>query len=108
MPAPEEIAKRKALKQAMRQTERDQLRSSLPLSPELMRALFDFVDEQLSKTECDDSLSHTLIFLGQRELPVESVVRWLEDAGGHCDCEVLANSEERFLFAFPEHEPHEG
>lgn len=89
----------------MRQAERDQLRSTLPIPPELMRGLFDFVDEKLSNGECDSSLTHTLTFLGQRELPVEPVVRWLQDAGGHCDCEVLANAEGRFLFAFPEGEP---
>jgi len=107
MLAPDEIARRKALKQAMRQAEREQLRSTLPIAPELMRSLFDFVDEKLSDGECDGSLSHTLTFLGQRERPVEPAVSWLQGLGGNCDCEVLANAEEKFIFAFPELEQRE-
>jgi hypothetical protein len=105
LPSPEEIARRKALKQAARQAERDQIRSTLPIPPTQMRSLFDFVDQRLSETDCDGSLQQTLAFLGQRQLPVDPVIKWLESTGGNCDCEVLANSEERFLFACPEDEP---
>ena len=84
MRAPEETAKRKAIMQALRQEERDQIRLSLPISPELMRSLFDFVHEELSRVECDNRLTHTLAFLGHA-LPVDAVVKWLEDAGGFCD-----------------------
>ena len=101
MPTPEEEERRKALKQAVRQGERDHIRSTLPIPAEQMRALFDFVDQKLSGNECDNRLTHTLIFLGDNQLPVDQVVRWLQDAGGYCDCEVLANAEEKFLFAFP-------
>ena len=104
MPAPEEKAKRKALKQAVRQAERERIRTTLPLLPTQMKALFDFVDQQLSGCECDGTLQKTLKFLSSNALLVDSVVKWIEDAGGHCDCEVLANVEERFLFAFPEKE----
>ena len=102
MPGAEEIARRKALKQAMRQAERERIRSTLPLTPEQMRRLFDFLDEQLSAVPCDDTLQNTLAFLGQEGLPVDPVVHWLGNAGGYCDCEVLANAEEKFQFAFPE------
>jgi hypothetical protein len=101
MPTPEEEERRKALKQAVRQAERDHIRSTLPIPAEQMRALFDFVGQKLSGNECDNRLTHTLVFLGDNELPVDQVVRWLHDAGGYCDCEVLANAEEKFLFAFP-------
>jgi hypothetical protein len=101
MPTPEETARRKALKQANRQAEREAIRSGLPLSPEQMRNLFDFVDEQLSSVDCDDSLRWTLAFLENGRLAVDPVVRWLQNAGGYCDCEVLANAEEKFLSAFP-------
>jgi len=29
------------------------------------------------------------------------VLDWLQEAGGFCDCEVLANAEEKFLSSFP-------
>jgi hypothetical protein len=66
MPTPEETARRKALKQATRQAEREAIRSTLPLTPEQMRRLFDFVDEQLSAVSCDDILHNTLVFLGKK------------------------------------------
>lgn len=102
MPSPEEKARRKALKQNMRQAERDQIRSSLPLSPADLRKLFDYIDQNLSGSECDGTLRNTGTFLEQKQVTVEPVIAWLKDAGGHCDCEVLANAEEKFLFAFPE------
>jgi hypothetical protein len=102
MPSHEEKARRKALKNATRQAERDAIRSSLPLTRDQMRNLFDFVDQQLSENECDDTLRAALLFLEQQQLPVEPVVSWLRNNGGYCDCEALANAEERFLFAFPE------
>jgi Protein of unknown function (DUF2695) len=101
MPSPEEAARRRALKQALRQTERDQIRSTLPLSPAQMRSLFDFVDQQLAEVDCDGTLQKTLVFLEKRRLPVDAVIMWLRNAGGQCDCEVLANAEEKFLLAFP-------
>lgn len=104
MPSREEAARRRALKNARREAERDELRSSLPLAPDLMRSLFDFVDERLSNVDCDGSLELTVTFLQQRKLPVEPVVNWLRSAGGYCDCEVLSNAEERFLLAVSEHE----
>jgi len=102
MVSPEEHARRRVLKNAARQTERDQIRASLPVEPGKMRELFDFVDQQISATDCDDTLKHTLEFLGQEGLPAQPVINWLEGAGGFCDCEVLANAEDKFIFAFGE------
>jgi hypothetical protein len=102
MVSSEEKARRKALKQGVRQEERDQIRSSLPISQPQMRALFDSVDQQLTDQNCDDTLKYTLAFLNQHGLSVEPVIKWLEAAGAYCDCEVLANAEQRFLFAFGE------
>src|SRR5262249_17667305 len=98
----EEQNRRKAPKNAARGAERDAIHSSLPLTPEQMRSLCDFVDQQLSESECDGTLRAALLFLEQQQLPVDPVVSWLRNNGGYCDCEVLANAEERFLFAFPE------
>jgi hypothetical protein len=44
-----------------------------------MRGLFDFVDQQLSETDCDGSLRYTLMFLGQEQLAVDPVVKWLQN-----------------------------
>src|SRR5689334_8059265 len=100
MVAPEEKAKRHAIKQALRQAEQERFRSTLPLAPELLRALFDFIDQQLGESECDNTLKYAMLFISQRELESGPIIAWLESLGGFCDCEVLANVEERFLEVF--------
>ena len=101
MPSPEETARRKAMKNAARADERDRVRQSLPLPPERMKELFDFVDEKLSAGECDNSLRYTISFLDIHQFNAEPVIQWLQDAGGYCDCEVIMNAEEKFESAFP-------
>jgi hypothetical protein len=102
MVAPEEKAKRHAIKQALRQTEQERFRSTLPLAPELLRALFDFIDRQLGEAGCDNTLKYAMLFVSQRELESGRAIAWLESLGGFCDCEVLANVEERFLEVLPD------
>ena len=102
MPGSEEKARRKALRDASRAEERDAIRSSLPLLPAEMKALFDYLDERLGDDECDDTLRFTSEFLGSSKHDAGPVLKWLENAGGYCDCEVLNNAEEKFRFAFPD------
>jgi hypothetical protein len=59
----------------------------------VLKALFDYLDEQLGSSECDDTLRYVRDFIRARCLPEEAVVSWFEDNGGHCDCEALANAE---------------
>lgn len=102
MAAPEEKAKRHAIKQALHQAQQARFRATLPVAPELLLALFDFIDQQLDDSDCDNTLKFTMLFISQRGLETGSVIPWLESLGGFCDCEVLANVEERFLEVFPD------
>ena len=97
MVAPEEKAKRQAIKQALRQAEQERFRATLPLSPELLGIMFDFIDQQLAQNECDNTFKYLLHFLSEHQIEANPVVHWLENLGGYCDCEILANVEERFL-----------
>jgi len=90
------------MKQALRQAEHERFRAALPLSPDLLRAMFSFIDEQLAERDCDNTLRLALHFLSERRLDADLVVEWLENLGGYCDCEVLANVEERFVEVFPD------
>jgi hypothetical protein len=101
MVAPEEKAKRQAIKQALRQAKHQRFRSTLPLSPDVLRAMFNFVYQRLAESECDNTLKHAVNFLSEHQVEAGSVVSWLENLGGYCDCEVLANVEERFVEVFP-------
>lgn len=100
MPSFDEKQQRKSLKQAVRQAEHETFLASLPMVPAQIKALFDFIDQQLSHEECDDTLRHTLLFLSQNGIEAGPVIEWLEKNGGFCDCEVLANTEERVLQSF--------
>jgi hypothetical protein len=95
MASADEKQRRKALKQGARQQERDHLHRSLPLSPEALRGLFDHLDASLGEG-CDHTLRLSRAYLEQHGLPVDAILPWLVEHGGSCDCEVLANVEERF------------
>jgi len=36
-------------------------------------------------------------FLENNNLPLEESIEWIEENGGYCDCEVLANIEDKIL-----------
>lgn len=95
-----EKARRKAIRSALRQEQRESVRNSLPIAPAQMKALFDYVDSQLSSLDCDDTLRFVREFIEAQGLPEDKTIAWLATGGGHCDCEVLDNVEEIFDDAF--------
>lgn len=101
MPSAEERDRRKGIRDALRSAEIERIRRSLPLEPAQMKSLFAFVSGELDEAECDHTLRYTLTFLEGLQISSEPVVAWLQDAGGYCDCEVLANALDRFEYAFP-------
>ncbi len=97
MPDPNEKDRRKQLLEGLNQQAREAFENSLPMSRELFQQLFDYLDEQLGEEDCDHSYSMTRAFLKEKQIAdPEQVLLWLENQGGGCDCEVLANVEERF------------
>ena len=69
-------------------------RAKLPLPDDQMKGLFDMLDVELPRHGCDHTLRLTVVWLKSNDLPVEPVINWLQNNGGYCDCEVLANAEE--------------
>ena len=94
MPSNDEKQRRKTLVNQLQQAQRARTEAQLPLSKPDLKALFDHVDTRLEAEGCDRTLRHTLAFLEANQLPRESVVMWLNENGGYCDCEVIANVEE--------------
>jgi Protein of unknown function (DUF2695) len=88
-------AHKDGLKKAWREQQRQKLLASIPMPHQALRDLFDHLDGE-SAVECDHTLRATTAFLQQRELDVERIVPWLQEHGGHCDCEVLANVGDEF------------
>jgi len=79
------------------------VRDDLPVAVPLLKALFDYVDLQLGSSECDDTLRHVRDFIRNHNLKEDAVVGWLENNGGYCDCEALANAEQVVEEAVPDY-----
>ncbi len=90
-------ARKKELLKAYADEQRQSFKDSLPMDEELFWQLFDYVDEKLETNDgCGHSLTFTREFLEKQKVDVESVLDWIINEGGGCDCEVLYNVEERF------------
>jgi len=97
MPERPDKQRRKEMLRQVRERQRAEARAALPLPDDQLRALFDMLDGELPTRGCDQTRGLTQGFLEQRGLPLEAVLSWLDDNGGFCDCEILANVEERWL-----------
>lgn len=74
------------------QQQRRAAREAFPIADSLLESLFDAVDEKVEEEGCDHSLRFTAEWLAANEQPIETVVAWLSEHGGYCDCEVVANA----------------
>jgi hypothetical protein len=97
MPDKNEIERRKQIARELRLKARQDFVNSLPTSRENFEALFDYLDEKLTDNPCDDTLKLSVDFLQSLNLDnIEEITKWFSEHGGYCDCEVLANVEEKF------------
>ncbi|QDO86729.1 DUF2695 domain-containing protein [Shewanella psychropiezotolerans] len=65
----------------------------MPISLSNLGKLFDYLDVKLEEG-CDHTPKITTDFLASINLSSEKILPWLQDQGGYCDCEILANVEE--------------
>ncbi|NVB85255.1 MAG: DUF2695 domain-containing protein [Kofleriaceae bacterium] len=87
---------RKRLKQELREQQRRAALRALPLAIPELEAMFDMLNVELPLHGCDHSRRLTQSWLLRRGHDVEAVFAWLDEHGGYCDCEVLANVEQHF------------
>lgn len=83
-------ARKKELKQQVRNAERQRLIDSLPVDIETLKDLLTDLNENKDQ-RCDHTLTKTTGFLNTRGIDPKSMIPWLQGHGGYCDCEVLAN-----------------
>ena len=88
-------AQKKQLKARWRQQQREAELAALPLPPAELKAMFDMLDTELPRKGCDHTRRMTKAWLENRGHDVSRVFAWLDTQGGFCDCEVLANVEEK-------------
>ena len=96
MKTPEEKNNQNRLLKEAKQRQREEFLSSLPMAKEKFHGLFNYLDEELQKHGCDHTSVLTQKYLELSNAYNPSVINWLNDHGGFCDCEVLNNVEEYF------------
>ena len=84
-------------KKAWKQRQRDAARSEFPLPSDLLEAMFSAIEEQVENDGCDHSHRFTKQWLKDNQQSPDQVVAWLEQHGGFCDCEVIANSYDHWM-----------
>ena len=89
-------AERKRLKQQLRDQQRSAALRALPLTISDLEAMFHSLDIELGRQGCDHSRRLTQAWLVGRGCELETVFAWLDEHGGFCDCEVLANVGQHF------------
>ena len=86
-----ERERRKVLLRGVKSEERLRAEEELPAPKPTLDSLFNWLDEKLGETECDDTLRLTLEFARLNGLDATRLCNWTEKYGGYCDCEVLGN-----------------
>lgn len=85
----------KRMKTQWRDQQRKAALAALPLSVSELRAMFDMLDAEFPRQGCDHTRRLTRTWLESRGHDVARVFAWLDTQGGFCDCEILANVEEK-------------
>jgi len=96
MPSAEEKQRRKVAMRQLKTAQATSLLSRMPVTGSQLKALFEYLDDKLSEQGCNDTLYHTAQFAAETGLSFANLKAWLEAEGGYCDCEVIANVEEKF------------
>jgi hypothetical protein len=90
---PVDKQRKRDLKHRWRERQRTEGRAALPLPFDRLKAMFGMLDIELPHQGCDHTRRLTRRWLEEQGYDAEPVFAWLDQVGGLCDCEVLANVE---------------
>jgi hypothetical protein len=93
--------RRKEILRRLRLDERAANRAKLILSQQELEALHEYVEVRLEIDGCDETPRFTAAWAVERGRPVEPLFASLQEFGGYCDCEVVANVSPD-LFGWPD------
>ncbi len=97
MPDKSEKERRKQINNDLRKKAREEFESSLPMDRDFFKNLFYYLDIELGEKGCDHTQILTRTFLLKHGIAeAGTILSWLADEGGYCDCEILANVEPQF------------
>lgn len=94
MPNREEKKRRQAIVEEIRREEKAKAEVKMPISKPDLKALFQYVEVRFREYGCDNTLKFTIEFLSHQQLSEDTIIGWLIDEGGGCDCEIMCNVEE--------------
>ncbi len=87
----------KELKKMFKQKSAEDFENNLPMERIVFKDLSDYLDVELGKKHCDHTLRSTKVFFIEKRIASPAtVIEWLAENGGYCDCEILNNIEEKF------------
>jgi hypothetical protein len=81
---------------AWKEQERKKAQAAFPLSNELLESLFTFVEAQVENEGCDHTHLFTNRWVSENKQKCLPIFEWLEENGGFCDCEVVANAHDHW------------
>jgi len=94
-----EKSKRKEILKAIKEKELAEFRQKLPMPEDKFIRLFELLDAEIHAHGCDHDLKLTKQILSNLDVKdVSSVLTWLKEQGGYCDCEVMMNVEQKFEY----------
>jgi hypothetical protein len=79
-------------KKAWRGRERQAAKAGFPLPDESLQSLFAHVERAVDRDGCDHTVRATDDWIAQHAVGRAPVIAWLQQHGGYCDCEVVANA----------------
>lgn len=85
-------------KKLMREWKQQQMKKRV-LNKLQVNRMIAYVEDQLEKQSCNGTLRFTKEWLNKNlsQDQHEVVIKELEEMGGYCDCEVIANCYEEYL-----------
>jgi hypothetical protein len=90
--------RRRERKRAFKHEEQLFSQQTIALGEASLSRLLAHLDARLSEVACDHSLRLTLAWAEENGVKPDELVSSLEQFGGYCDCEVLANVELESIF----------
>lgn len=88
---PVERARRRRLRDAYKNAERAARTALLPIDREQLTSLVEYVDTGLGVEGCDHTRRHAEQWSRDHWIDWSALCEGLDEFGGFCDCEVVAN-----------------
>ena len=90
--------KQREAKKEFKRKEQEKLVAILPMSKELLKEFFDYLDNELSNDDNVASSKLTQEFCEKKGLDYSKVKAWAAELGGYDDKEILWNVEQEYEF----------